>query len=208
MKKGDLKKFWDKFWFLLWKDNSWKGWVFSIAFLFVFVKLILFPILSLLTGSALPLAIVESCSMYHQGDIFSNYENWWQNHESKYDAIGITPEQFEDFSFKKGFNKGDIFLITRAKPEKIKIGDVLVFEAGNKNPLIHRVIDIKMQDGGYIFSTIGDNNPRQLNNEKTITENQLIGKATFKIAPFIGWGKLIFFENTRPSQEKGFCKEN
>jgi len=37
-KKISLRKYWDKFWFLMWKDNSLKGWIFSILFLFIFVK--------------------------------------------------------------------------------------------------------------------------------------------------------------------------
>ena len=73
--KEGLTKFWKKFWFMLWKDDSLKGWIFSIIFLFIFIKFIFFPILSLVTGTYLPLAIVESCSMYHEGNFLSNYNN-------------------------------------------------------------------------------------------------------------------------------------
>jgi len=41
-----------------------------------------------------------------------------------------------------------------------------------------------------------------------IKEEQLIGKAVFKLAPYVGWGKLIFFEYKQPQNNKGFCEEN
>jgi len=208
MKKGDIKKFWKKLWYLLWEDQSLKGWVFSIIFLFVFIKFIFLPGLSLLTGTALPIAIVESCSMYHKADIFSNFDSWWERHENKYSPYIINNLDFDEFPLKKGFNKGDILFIIKAKPEKIEIGDIIIFDAGKKNPLIHRVIKIEQKNGEYFFSTIGDNNRGQLESEKIISENQLVGKAVFKIVPFIGWGKLIFFEATRPASERGFCAEN
>ena len=75
MKKKKLKKLWKDIWFLLWKDDSLKGWLLSVLVIFIFIKFIFFPTLSLVTGTVLPLAIVESCSMYHQGNILSNYDN-------------------------------------------------------------------------------------------------------------------------------------
>lgn len=197
-----------KFWYLLWKDNSLKGWIFSIIVLFIFIKFIFFPLLSLATGTNLPLAIVESCSMYHKGNVFSNYENWWERHDEKYSQYNIEKESFDEFVFKRGFSKGDILFVIGAKPEKLKIGNIIIFEGGQKNPIIHRIINIEEQNGEYIFSTIGDNNNGQLTFEKNIKQERLIGKAVFRIAPYIGWGKLFFFEGKKPPIERGFCKEN
>ncbi len=206
--KKSAFKLWKKFWFLLWKDDSFKGWIFSIAFLFIFIKFIFFPLLSLATGTALPLAIVESCSMYHQGNLLSNYDEWWERHEAKYSKFNIEKEEFEEFIFKNGFNKGDILFITKADPDRLKIGDVVIFSAGQRNPVIHRIISIRNEKGEKIFSTMGDNNRGQLTFEKSIKEEQLVGKAAFRIAPYIGWGKLVFFEIGKPPSERGFCKEN
>lgn len=203
-----LKKICKKTWFLLWKDDSLKGWIFSIVFLFIFIKFIFFPILSLITGSALPLAIVESCSMYHKGNILSNYNNWWQEHESKYSEYEIDKQTFKEFIFKNGFNKGDILFIIKANPEKLKIGDVIIFNGNQKNPIIHRIIKIEKQNNEYVFSTIGDNNNGQLSLEKNIKPEQLMGKAIFKLAPYLGWGKLIFYEHLRPPSERGICNQN
>lgn len=203
-----------KFWFLLWKDNSIKGWIFSLVFLFIFIKFIFFPFLSLVTGTTLPLAIVESCSMYHQGNFFSNFDSWFSSHESKYGAINITKEEFQNFALKRGFSKGDILFIIGVNPDKLKVGDIILFNSGSSGtPVIHRIIKITEQNGEKIFTTMGDNNNQVLtpvNNpsnidERDIKSNQIIGEAVFRIAPELGWIKLIFYEGS--SQDPGFCKE-
>ncbi len=206
-----------KFWFLLWKDNSMKGWIFSMIFLFLFIKFIFFPVLNLVTGTMLPLAIVESCSMYHQGNVFSNFDGWFARHETKYESFGITKDEFGKFRLKKGFSKGDILLLIRANPDTLKIGDIIAFKSGTGgNPVIHRIIKIQETEGKKIFTTIGDNNDAMLapgNNpgavdEREITKEQLVGKAVFRIVPALGWVKLVFFEGSRAESERGFCREN
>lgn len=207
MNREKVKKFFEKFWYLLWKDNSLKGWILSLVFIFVFIKFIFFPLLSLATGTALPLAIVESCSMYHSNNIFSNFDIWWANHEKKYEALGINQSEFLHFGFKNGFSKGDILFITGVKPQNIRIGDVIVFKAGQQTPIIHRVIGIKQANGVYSFSTEGDNNNGQLSFEHDISENDIMGRAAFRIVPYIGWAKLVFFENQKPVDQRGLCPE-
>src|SRR4030042_1893606 len=142
-KTNKFKEFFKKFWFLLWKDDSLKGWIFSVVFLFIFIKFILFPTLSLLTGTALPLAIVDSCSMYHKGNLFSEFDSWWETHEWKYTPYNISNETFDEFRLENGFNKGDILFMIKANPEKLKVGDIIIFEAGQKNPIIHRIMKIE-----------------------------------------------------------------
>lgn len=209
MSRGDnkLKKFLKKSWEVIWKDDSFKGWIISLVFIFVVIKFIFFPLLNLATGTSLPLAIVESCSMYHSGNIFGNFDNWWDRYDSKYQEFNIDKEEFQDFPLKKGFSKGDIIFIIRARPEKLQVGDVIIFNSDQKNPIIHRIMEIKQEKGIYIFSTIGDNNDGQLSIEKQITEEQLVGKAVLNILPSIGWAKLIFYEHLRSPYERGFCNE-
>lgn len=220
MKKNegeDFKKNFKKFWYLLWSDNSFKGWIFSIVFLFVFIKFIFLPSLSFVTGTSMPLAIVESCSMYHEGNVFSNLGNWFERHEGKYSEFDITEEQFKKFDMNGGFSKGDILFIIGADPNKLKIGDVILFSSGiGGTPIIHRLIKIEEIEGEKIFTTIGDNNNGMLtpqNNlggidETEIREDQLIGKTIFRLTPWFGWAKLIFFEGMRTESERGFCHEN
>lgn len=208
-KSHKFKKFMKKFWWIVWKDDSFKGWIISLLFIFIVIKFIFFPLLSLATGTSLPLAIVESCSMYHKGDLFGSFDKWYDKHEDKYSEFDIAYNEFEDFKMKKGFNKGDILFIVGTKPEKIEVGDIIIFTANTQNPVIHRVIKINENNetGELTFSTIGDNNNGQLNVERNISEDQIMGKASIRIAPFIGWGKLIFFEHKRPASERGFCEE-
>lgn len=206
--KERFKNFWKKFWFIVWKDNSLKGWIISLIFLFIVIKFIFFPLMNLVTGTELPMAIVESCSMYHKGNVFSRFDNWWERHDDKYTELIINKLDFQDFNFRRGFSKGDILFIVGIKPEKLKVGDIIVFDAEQRNPVIHRIIDIKTENGDYIFSTIGDNNNGQLSFENNITEEQIVGKAVFRLVPSLGWAKLVFFEGSRPQSEKGFCHEN
>ena len=216
-KVGEIvKKGFKKFWFLLWKDNSITGWIFSLIFLFIFIKFIFFPGLSWITGTSLPLAIVESCSMYHQGNFFSDFSTWFDRHEAKYEALNITKEEFQKFPLDTGFSKGDILFIVKANLDKLKVGDIILFNSGTGGaPVIHRIVSITEENGEKIFSTMGDNNNAMLApgnnpyniNEKIIKPEQIVGQAVFRIAPEIGWIKLIFYESSKPESERGFCKE-
>ncbi len=207
-KTNKFKRFWKRFWDIVWKDDSFKGWIISLVFIFIVIKFIFFPLLNLATGTSLPLAIVESCSMYHSGNIFGNFDNWWDRHEIKYNELNVTRTEFETFPLKKGFSKGDIIFIVRARPEKLKIGDVIIFNADQQNPIIHRIMRITQDSSGkYVFSTIGDNNNGQLGVEEYISQDQLVGRAAFNLLPVVGWAKLIFYEHSKPYYERGFCKE-
>ena len=184
----------EKSWVFL-KEDSWPSFFVTLLLAFIIIKFIFFPGLSLITGTNLPLVIVESCSMYH-------HENGFEKifESSVYSNYGINLEDSDDWIFQSGFSKGDVIFVIGAK--NVEIGDVIIFNGGAQYPLIHRVIG-----NGNSYSTKGDNyktNSRQLNSEKNIPENQLIGKALFKI-PFIGWAKLIFFEGGRNPNERGMC---
>ena len=204
-----FKEAFQKLWHLLWEDDSFKGWLFSILFIFVFIKFIFFPVLSLATGTSIPLAIVESCSMYHQGNILTNFDSWWQIHQGKYSEFNISKGDFEKFKIYNGFNKGDILFITGANPEKIRVGDIIIFSIGFEgNPIIHRVVRIGDSSGEIVFSTMGDNNNGQLSAEKEISSSQILGKASLRMVPYAGWIKLIFYEPRKPFLERGLCNSN
>lgn len=195
-KRAKVGKFFRSFWYLLWQDNSLKGWIFSLVFIFIFIKFVFFPVVGLVSGSSLPLAIVESCSMYHKGDLFSNFNSWWQGHESYYEKWNISKSEFESFRFDNGFDKGDIMFVVGTKPQNVRIGDIIVFNPpGRTTPIIHRVMNVSVEDGVYYFSTLGDNNMGgQFSFENGINQDELVGKAVFKVFPFVGWAKQFFFE--------------
>jgi hypothetical protein len=86
-------------------------------------------------------------------------------------------------------------IIFGKNPDKIKIGDVIIFDAGRGIPIIHRVISLNP------LQTKGDHNSEQLktnNNpyqtdETNIAKDKVVGIAVLRI-PYLGWVKLFFVE--------------
>ena len=202
-----------KTWKWIWNSDSILSWIVALIIIFIFVKYIFFPSLSLIMGTSLPLAGVESSSMDHQivnndfgilglcGQIYLekanyiNFDEYWNICGSWYEANEISKTKFSKFSVKNGFRKGDIVIVWgRFQP---KIGDVIIFQPNKGSlaprPIVHRIV--KIDDG--ILQTKGDHNEDQLtskNNvyktdETNIKDNQLIGKVIFKI-PYLGWFKI------------------
>ncbi|MEX0920371.1 MAG: signal peptidase I [Candidatus Pacearchaeota archaeon] len=203
--KKEIKSYYKKFWDLLWNDDSFKGWLFSIIVIFVFIRFIFFPLLIFLTGTPLPLAIVESCSMYHDGNLLSDTDSWWEENANRYSEFSINKTDFDGFPMKKGLNKGDILFIVGANTDNLDVGDIIVFNTNQKTPIIHRIIKIEESNGRRVFSTMGDDVGHVQFFEEEIRENQIVGKAVFKAAPYLGWIKLAFFEWQRPNEQRGLC---
>jgi hypothetical protein len=204
--KEDYKKTIKKFWNWLWHSESILSYLVFLIIVFIIIKLLIMPFLVLVTGTSLPLAIVESCSMYHEDNFITDYNEWWDYYGDKYEDYEISKQDFANYKFQKGFNKGDILFMTKADPNTLKLGDIIIFASGS-TPIIHRIITISEGPNGKIFSTIGDHNLGQLQIEKQIHESQLIGKAQVRAIPYIGWIKLIFFEPFQPENNKGLCEE-
>jgi len=187
-----------KFWNYVWHGDSFLSWVLAFALIFIFVKFIFFPGMSLLTGSEKPLVFIESCSMYHNEGKFNDF---WENNKDWYLEHNITKEQFSNFIHNTGLNKGDMILVVKQK--NYNLGDIIIFDTDSqtKYPIIHRIISLNP------ISTKGDNNPGQLPNgiEENIPQDKILGRATSRV-PFIGWARLIFYEPFRPASERGFCK--
>ncbi len=175
------------------KEDTWQSWFVSLVLAFIFIKLIFFPFLSWAFATNLPLVVVESCSMYHPDD----FDSWWERNEAWYKSQGISREEFEEFSFKNGLNKGDIVLVSGRG--NYSQGDILIFNSQYKYPLIHRLIRIDPYD------TKGDNNFGQLPGETDIQRDQFVGKSIGRV-PGLGWIKLIFFEGSKPREQRGFCR--
>ncbi len=206
--KKEFRKFVElikKFWNFIWNDDSLLSWVTFILVIFVLIKFIFFPGLSFLTGTSLPLAIVESCSMHHG----QNFDNWWEENSNWYVDNEIEKEEFENFPLKNGFNKGDIFFVLGTKKEELEIGDTIIFSSGaSERPIIHRIIGLHpletKGDNNFNFQFTGSNNPEGID-ETNIQDEQIIGRATILRVPLIGWAKLIFYEPFRAKENRGFC---
>jgi len=215
-----------KLWKWVWNSDSILSWIVALAVIFIIVKFVFFPLLSLIMGTSLPLAGVESSSMEHGmtktcleenlngdfiskkyglcGDCFSekdsiNFNEYWTICGQWYEERNITKQGFSNFPMKDGFSKGDIMIVWgRFEP---KIGDIIIFTpepfSKAKRPIIHRIV--KIENG--IIQTKGDHNKdslTRLNNENLIDEtkisqNQIIGKAIFRV-PYLGWVKIGIVE--------------
>ena len=116
---------------------------------------------------------------------YLNFDEYWQTCGNWYENKSISKEQFSNFKFKNGFRKGDIIIIFGKKA--INVGDVIIFDAGRNNPLIHRIISQSP------LQTKGDHNNEQLTEEKSINSDQIVGVAVARI-PYLGWLKLYFVE--------------
>ncbi len=189
-----------KIWYFLWKDDSIWSWIVSLILAFILVKFIFFPLLSFIFQSAMPLVVVESSSMFHPGGLIKtitgfgtqkDFSAWWEKGNEWYESNSILYEQTKKWPFKSGLDKGDIVVIKGSK--NLKVGDIIVFNAGQRHPIIHRIVKIRLTEQGVIYETKGDNyqtNTNQLAIEKEIKPEQIVGKAVFRI-PKLGWVKLI-----------------
>ena len=108
-------------------------------------------------------------------------------------------------------NVGDIALIKGQ--ESYEVGDIIVFDGWEKEPIIHRIVAIsdgekvdrydnwnQMDDEkileygeGKIYITKGDNNPScdQCVGKSPVKENKIHGKEILTI-PYLGWIKILF----------------
>ncbi len=188
-----LKRIWKKVWHFIWEDNSIWSWIVNVILAFIIIKFLVYPGLGLVLGTTHPIVAVVSESMEHNGLPF---DLWWEQNRAWYEDNGITREQFREFTLRNGFNKGDIIVLTRANPEKLEIGDVIVFWPENRlesEPIIHRIIDKWEENSNYHFATKGDNNPTLQNFERDIREDQIIGRSLFRI-PYLGYVKIFFVD--------------
>jgi signal peptidase I len=186
----------NKTWKFLWHDDSLISWIISLVLAFIIVKFIIYPGLGLaLGGTSHPVVAVVSGSMEHNG---ANFDSWWEDNKEWYTSNGINKEDFSDYIFRNGFNKGDIIVLYGSKSEDIKIGDVVVFQSNSHYPIIHRVVDRWSEDDEIYLKTKGDNNRNSYPelDETMISEDRVIGKSISRI-PLLGWIKIGFTELLR-----------
>lgn len=173
-----FKKIWD----FIWNEDSLASWIVNIVIAFILVKFIIYPGLGWALGTQFPIVAVVSGSMEHS----MNFNSWWENNKGFYENYNISKDEFSNYKFKNGFNKGDIMILFRANG--LGIGDTIVFQGTAKDPIIHRIIKLNEDS---TFQTKGDNNPDSRSDEKHITKQSVYGKAIIRV-PFLGWLKIIF----------------
>ena len=187
-KKTKFKRILKKVWHFVWEDNSVWSWIVNIVLAFLIVYFVIYPGLGLLFGTSLPVVGVVSGSMEHNK---LGFDDFYQGQRSFYESNNIKKEDFEQFPFKNGFNKGDIMILFKADPKKIEVGDIIIYQANHENPIIHRIIKISEDEKGKYYTTKGDNVGIVQDFEKMIYGKDLLGRAVFRI-PYLGWVKIGF----------------
>ncbi|MBI2103178.1 signal peptidase I [Candidatus Woesearchaeota archaeon] len=202
-----IKKAWKYFW----HDDSFGSWILNIIVAFLLIRFIVYPVLGIIFGTNFPIVAVVSESMEHStfnevicgkniADYKESFDNYWNICGNWYEQRGINKEQFKRFSFQNGFNKGDVIILWRAHEKNLEIGDVLVFQATRPQPIIHRIVAIKQEDGKTYYQTKGDHNSDSIDSvlgEKRIDASRIEGKGIVRI-PYLGWMKILFVEAVRP----------
>lgn len=215
-----------KVWYFIWNDNSIWSWLANIVIAYILIKFIVYPGLGLVFGTNIPIVAVVSGSMEHStadkclemagnncikyaDDVYSicgkdvtvkgsyNIDEYWDTCGDWYRENSITKYNFDSFSFKSGFNKGDLMVLKGEKPQDLKTGDVIIFLTPmQSDPIIHRVVKVwKTDDGIYHFQTKGDHNSGSSKaiSETDITPDRILGKAFVRV-PLLGWVKIGFVE--------------
>ncbi len=206
---------WRKLWHFLWYEDSVESWVVSILVSFILIKFVVYPLLGLLFGTSFPVVAVVSNSMEHNHP----FDEWWASQEDLYLRYNITKYRFEEYPLKTGFNKGDIIFLVGVAPERVNLGDVIVFWGDQPYPIIHRVVAVNYDEHGWSYSTKGDNNlgqiikpgfderrvPYEVRCRNGVCPRHpaascgeevcrvVLGKAVLRL-PFLGWVKIGFVD--------------
>jgi signal peptidase I len=209
--KPKIKNYAKKFWHFFWVDESIWSWILNIIVAFVLIKFIVYPLLGLMLGTSYPIVAVVSESMEHGlhekvicGQHFDefkySFDNYWNACGNWYDSVDISKNEFQQFPFKNGFEKGDVIILWRAEPTKISVGDVIVFQGNKPQPIIHRVVKLWPEDGNYYFQTKGDHNSASITGnlgETKISRERIYGKGIIRL-PYLGWVKILFVDAMKP----------
>ncbi|MFQ6129677.1 MAG: hypothetical protein ACE5OT_02570 [Candidatus Hadarchaeaceae archaeon] len=112
---------------------------------------------------------VISNSMKHEDESWREY----------FEVRGYDSSQFP---LQGGFERGDM-LVTQgvSSVTEISIGEVIVVDTGQRHPLVHRVVDIRNENGEARLTTKGDGNQGLLSVEKSIKPEQIRGRVIFVI---------------------------
>jgi hypothetical protein len=221
---NSILSYFKKFWYYIWYDDSFGSYIANFAFAYVFIKFILFPGLGLLLGTNFPIVAIVSGSMEHKivdgsicedriiatGTESLNQDEWFDYCGDYYiNNFNLTKTDFESFEYKNGLNIGDVLVLRGKAPEKIEVGEVLIFIPQDinfyltKGPVIHRVVK-KWEDenGKFHFQTKGDHNSKSFQNfENDIIEDNVLAVSVVRV-PYIGYAKIalsniIFFVTGR-----------
>lgn len=134
--------------------------------------------LGIILSTNMPIVAVVSSSMEHEHA--ENYHYKWLEKN-----LGYNRSYIDSWPFPNGLSVGDMPIVKGSND--YKVGEIIVYDAGQQAPIIHRIIKIN-PDGSY--QTKGDNNPSQNSYEFSVKKEQIYGKVIF-IIPKLGYFKVF-----------------
>ncbi len=208
-KIGTLKRHGRRAWNFFWNSDSPWSWLANIIVAFLVIRYLVYPILGIILGTNYPIVAVVSESMEHGlhdnivcgqqfEEFHQSFSNYWQVCGPWYEQAHISPEEFSEFPFRNGFDKGDVIVLWRATD--LEIGDILVFWGTRPQPIIHRIVSISTSNGNTYYQTKGDHNSDSIQGslgETSISQDRIIGKGILRL-PYLGWIKILFVDAVRP----------
>lgn len=63
-------------------------------------------------------------------------------------------------SMEPTFGENDLVLWVKANPNELRVGDIIIFQHPTMSYIdnvVHRIFEVQLQDGKYLFRTSGDN---------------------------------------------------
>lgn len=203
MAKKQFVRVLKRVWRFIWVDESIWSWLVNIVLAFVIIKFLVYPGLGFALQTSHPIVAVVSGSMEHGLDSSgllcgkevinykSSFDGWWLVCGDWYVNNGVSRVDFERFSFRNGFNTGDIMVLYGTKFGDVKIGQIIVFSANRPDPIIHRVVKRAELDGVVYLRTKGDHNDQSYFFEQGISADKYVGRAVLRI-PLLGYVKIWF----------------
>lgn len=111
-------------------------------------------------------------------------------------AVGIFsiyPSVIISGSMHPAIKIGDMIIVKKCKADQIEKGDIIQFETENKIRIVHRVIDIKEENGQRYFITKGDNN--RTPDSDPVFAHQIKGNV-IAVLPKVGWATIAIRTNS------------
>lgn len=105
----------------------------------------------------------------------------------------IMPVAVISGSMEPIFYRGDVVIVEKIKEDncnKLKLYDIIEYRLDDRI-VLHRITDIKEEEGNLVFTTKGDNN--ELVDDKPVMASQVMGRIKFRIR-YIGYPSVLLNE--------------
>jgi len=107
-------------------------------------------------------------------------------------VFGVRPYLLTGISMEPSFERGDVVIVKEVPTETLEVNDVVRYRRSNFD-LVHRIIEIREENGNQIYITKGDNVVRP---DPPVSADQISGKVVF-VLPEVGWPSLWIRELVR-----------